>query len=304
MPAPQQRAFPLWAFHPFRRAALAVRYGAIAEWRLSHRRIHRLNEKPRAEFLYVSMASRSHWLLLRESLLSMHLSWDRVPEVAVVSDGSWTESEFLDYFSFWESPIWTFAPDQITRPLLQSGDVELRELAHAHPLGLKLAAIVHLARTRRILFADSDILWFADPTEILAPLAHMDGPAALIESGASFNRELAGRFCPELLNAPSINTGCVWLGGELCSAGRFQQILQAALLDPTNEFNEQTIIAIAARTAGNSLPAEFCLVDFEDAFSVRRRKPWKDNFRARHYVRFMRHQFFRDALLRNHRFLG
>jgi hypothetical protein len=39
-----------------------------------------------------------------------------------------------------------------------------------------------------------------------------------------------------------------------------------------------------------------CLVEFDDAFAFRSRQPGKEGFHSRHYVRFMRHQFYRDAL--------
>jgi hypothetical protein len=289
-------SFPLAWFHPRCRAPLAVRLGAVAEWRLARRELSKLAVKPRSDLQYVTMTSRAHWLLLRESLVSMHRIWTSLPELVVVSDGSWTKTEFAGAFNFWPEPIRVLSPAEILEPLAIQGQRQLVELARRHPLGLKLASIILLGQKRPTLFVDSDILWFSDPAAALTSLRGTAGAAAAVESGASFNETLARKFCPQILNPPGINTGCVWLHGNLCEPSLLRDILDAALEQPDHEFNEQTIIAIAVKLAGRNMPQEICLVEFDDAFDLFPRKPGREGFHSRHYVRFMRHQFYRDAL--------
>lgn len=242
------------------------------------------------------MASRDHWLLLRESLLSLYRAWEVLPRVCIVSDGSWTAGELEEAFDFWPSPIETVSREQVLTRLIESKEHTLAELAKSHPLALKLGAIVISATKGRILFVDSDILWFSDPAKVLAPLAKERGAFVTSEPGTSFNLDLLRTYCPELLRPPGINSGCVWLDGPLCDPTLFQELLSFAARQPTHEFNEQTIIAIAAKKYGGILPPQFCLVDFADAFSTQRRNMRAEGIHARHYVRFMRHQFYRDAL--------
>lgn len=293
---PFGRRFPLWAFHPGRRTRLAVRLGALAEYRLARECVRPLRDKPQADFLYVSMVGRSHWLLLRESLRSLHRTWSQLPEFLVISDGTWQPEEFRAHFAFWPRPFSLLTRDEVIAKARRTGPAQLAELAVAHPLGVKLAAIVQLAREQQILFTDSDVLWFSDPAPTLKALHHVNGPSALVEQGASANPFLAQAFAPELLTPPGINTGCVWLRGELCERDLFNAVLTQACRDPAHEFNEQTIIGIAGRHTQASLGASFCLVDFADAFALRLRRPGRAGYHARHYVRFMRHQFFRDAI--------
>jgi hypothetical protein len=269
--------------------------GAVAEWGLSRAGSRKLAPKARGDFQYITMASRAHWLLLRESLISLHRTWAKLPELAVVSDGSWTKAEFAGTYDFWPESIRVFSPEEILGPLTIQGETQLVEIARRHPLGLKLASIVLLCQKRPSLFVDSDILWFSDPGAVLTGLRESDGPAATVEAGASFNETLARKFCPQILNPPGINTGCVWLRGRLCEPCLLRRILDAALEQPAHEFNEQTIIAIAVKLAGRNLPRELCLIEFDDAFTLHQRKPEREGYHSRHYVRFMRHQFYRDA---------
>lgn len=242
------------------------------------------------------MASRGHWLLLRESLVSLHRTWQSIPELTVVSDGSWTKDEFVRAFAFWPDPIRVLMPNEILEPLAKAGHGALVDLAKAHPLGLKLAVIVSSAQQDAVFFVDSDILWFSDPAKILEQFRCMKGPVTAVENGRSYNERLVQQFCPEGLQSPGINTGCVYLQGELCEPAFFQKLLAAALEEPKHNFNEQTIIALAAQKRGRKFPAELCLVDFTDATAFNHKKPWQNGVYSRHYVNWMRHQFYRDAI--------
>jgi Nucleotide-diphospho-sugar transferase len=292
---PFARPFPLSWFHPRCRAPLALRLGAVAEYLLSRHKQERLPSKKNGTLNYVTMAGRSHWLLLRESLVSLHHAWHSIPKLTVVSDGSWTRNDFEKTFDFWPNAIRVLMPEEILEPLGRAGQEPLVKLAKAHPLGLKLAAIVFQARESEMLFVDSDILWFSDPAEILLQFKESPGPGVAVETGSSYNEELVRQFCPEGLPAPGINTGCVCLNGELCEKELFEKLLATALKNPGHVFNEQSIIALAAQKNGRRLPAKFCLVDYDDAHTVKRRQPWREGFHSRHYVNWMRHQFYRDA---------
>ncbi len=242
------------------------------------------------------MASRGHWLLLRESLVSLHRAWQSLPALTVVSDGSWKKDEFIGAFDFWPNPIRVLTPNEILEQLAKAGQSALVELAKAHPLGLKLAAIILSAQQDAVLFVDSDILWFSDPNKIIEHFRGVKGPVTAIETGSSYSEKLIQQFCPEGLQSPGINTGCVYLEGELCERELFQELLAAALEEPKHNFNEQTIIAIAVQKNGYRFPLELCLVDFSDASAFKRKKPWQNGVFSRHYVNWMRHQFYRDAL--------
>lgn len=288
--------FPLAWFHPRSRAPWSARLGAVAEWQLSRIPQRKLESKPQTDLLYITMTSRAHWLLLRESLVSLHRAWKALPKLVIISDGSWKPEEFHAAFSFWPNPIQLLMPGEVLEPFIKKGQLQLIKLSEAQPYGIKLAAIILLAQTSEVLCVDSDILWFKDPAEILQQARERGGPASVIESGRSYNEDMIRRFCPEGLPAPSINSGMVYLKGDLFAPEMLQAVLDSALEQPKHGFMEQTVITIAVVKNGRRFPAELCLVDYADALTLKRRKSWQESFHSRHYVNLMRHQFYRDAL--------
>src|SRR6516225_391158 len=88
------RKIALGLLRPFSGMNVSVRLGEIAHSILSHWPICPQPAKPIANFSYLTICDRAHWLMLRESLFSLHRSWTLLPEITVVSDGTWTASQF------------------------------------------------------------------------------------------------------------------------------------------------------------------------------------------------------------------
>jgi hypothetical protein len=297
LPAPVSNPFvvrfPAWSINPLSYSQLVFRAGALCEYRLSCIRQPDLTAKPDAPIRYVTMVGRSGWLLLRESLVSMHRTWTRTPPVTVVSDGTWNREEFERAFSFWPSPLEVLMPEDITTPLHRQGADALLEIVAQNPLGLKLAAITHLGEKGPILFVDSDVLWFSDPLPVLGKLPGA-GLVVSVESRTSYNGDMVRRCWPGKLNFPHVNTGCVYLNGVLCDTEFLGVLLQSAQEAP-HPMNEQTLLALAANRSGGVFAENFCLVYFEDVYTMEHRKPWREGGFSRHYVNWMRHHFYRDA---------
>src|SRR5437667_9770931 len=86
--------FALGLLRPFSGMNVSVRLGEIAHNILSRWSIPPQPAKPIANFRYLTMCDRAHWLMWRESLFSLYRSWNSLPEITVVSDGSWTANDF------------------------------------------------------------------------------------------------------------------------------------------------------------------------------------------------------------------
>jgi hypothetical protein len=69
-----------------------------------------------------------------------------------------------------------------------------------------------------------------------------------------------------------------------------------ALADPNDGAFEQTIIASAVHRGAGLLPGETSLVEFDDIDRFRHRNMKREGYYSRHYVNWMRHLFYRDAL--------
>jgi hypothetical protein len=107
---------------------------------------------------------------------------------------------------------------------------------------------------------------------------------------------MAQRFCPKVLQPPFVNGGIVALRGEFLPAEILRPMVHEALADPNNGAFEQTIIATAVHGGAGLLPAKTNLVDFADIDRFRHRNMKREGYYSRHYVNWMRHLFYRDAL--------
>ena len=277
---------------------MAWRIGAVAEYILSLSSAPRFGLRPRLEDLrYITMAGRAHLLQLRESLVSLVRCWSAVPAVTLLSDGTWSEVDGRKWFDWWPNDFVVRTPETVRSNLKSHGHAKLAKFTQTHPLSLKLGFIVNEALCRKSFFVDSDILWLKDPVEKLRQHTWEAGVAASVEPGGSFNRDLALKVCPSVLEPPFTNTGFVLLCGELFgNRSKLDETLEM-ISDAGHEFNEQTVIAIAVRQNGQSLSKDFLINEFEAPFDL-----WPKHLRgqsgyARHYVRFMRHLLYRDALL-------
>ena len=233
--------------------------------------------------------------MLRESLFSLYRSWNLLPNITVVSDGSWAADEFAEVFAWWPAPIVTLTHNQISQAAFGAGLPELGEYARRSPYGLKVAAIVTLALEQPVLFVDADILWFRDPASLLGDPVSWGKPRALRESNCYQHRRMAQQHCAQVLEPPFVNSGIVALRGELMARGLLRALLQEALNDPQNSSCEQTIVAAAVKLRGELFPEKVSLVEFSDIHRFRSRNALQEGYHSRHYVNWMRHMLYRDA---------
>jgi hypothetical protein len=273
-----------------------VRLGEIAQTILSRWPIPPQPAKPVANFCYVTVSDRAHWLMLRESLFSVQRSWKWLPKITVVSDSSWTASEFADVFAWWPAPITILTGQDVSVAASRAGFPELAEYARQSPYGLKLAAIVSLAKQQPVLFVDADILWFRDPALLLGNPVSWDKPRALRESNCHQRQDMAMRHCAQVLEPPFVNSGIVALHGELMTPVLVRSMVKDAMCDPQDSSCEQTIIASAVKLGGEVFPDKLSLVEFDDVHKFRSRDMWDEGYYSRHYVNWMRHLLYRDAL--------
>ena len=275
---------------------VSVRLGELACNILSRWPIKPLPPKPESGMCYVTLAGRIHWLMLRESMFSLYRSWEKLPTITVVSDGSWSSPDFYSVFSWWPAKIDVVSREEIIEQADAAGERELSQYAGASGWGLKVASIVLLAHREPVLFVDADILWFADPVDLLGPSDSWTKPRGVRESNCHQHCEMALRFCPKVLEPPFVNGGILTLHGEFLTGDILRAMVQEALADPEDGAFEQTIIASAVHMGAGLMPSKISLVEFDDIDRFRHRNMRREGYYSRHYVNWMRHLFYRDAL--------
>jgi hypothetical protein len=290
-----RRKFAAGLLNPFSGMNVSVRLGELACNILSRWPIKRLPPKPESDLRYLTLAGQIHWLMLRESLFSLYLTWKKLPTITVVSDGSWSAADFYPVFSWWPGKIDVLAREQILADADAAEERELAEYAKASGWGLKVASIVLLARREPVLFVDADLLWFADPSDLLGPTDSWAKPRGVREDNCYQHQEMALRFCPKVLEPPFVNGGILALHGEFLTPEMLRAMVREALIDPNDGAFEQTIIASAVHNGAGLLPSKISLIAFDDINRFSHRNMRKEGYYSRHYVNWMRHLFYRDA---------
>src|SRR5436190_14450046 len=290
-----KRKFAAGLLNPFSGMNESVRLGQLALNVLSRWSVKPLSPKAESGMHYLTIGGRTHWLMLRESMFSLYWSCKKLPTISVVSDGSWSAADFYPVFFWWPGKINVLSREQIIAQADAAGVRELAQYAEASGWGLKVASIVLLARREPVLFIDADILWFAEPADLLGPTDFWQKPRGVRESNCYQHREMALRFCPEVLEPPFVNGGILALHGEFLAAEILRPMVHEALADPKDGAFEQTIIASAVHRGAGLMPGTMSLVEFDDINRFCQRNMRREGYCSRHYVNWMRHLLYRDA---------
>jgi hypothetical protein len=270
--------------------------GAMAQTALSRWPISPQPAKPISKFRYVAACDRAHWLMLRESLFSLHRSWNSLPQIFVVSDDSWEPDEFAQVFGWWPTPITVLTRQDVCLASSRAGFPELAEYARQSIYGLCLAAKITQAIQQPMLFVDADVLWFKDPALLLGDPASWIKPRAAWDNYCFQRRDMALRYCAQVLEPPFVNAGIVALHGELMDPGLLRSMVQEALRNPQDASCEQTIIATSVKLGGEFLPERLSLIAFNDTSSFFIRNAKQEGYYSRHYVTPARQLIYRDAV--------
>jgi hypothetical protein len=290
------RRFAPGLLRPLTRLTLPVRIGEMAQTALSRLPISRQPAKPISKFRYLAACDRGHWLMLRESLFSLYQSWNSLPDVFVVSDGSWAPDEFAKVFGWWPTPITVLTRQDVCVASSRAGFPELAEYAGQSIYGLCLAAKVTQAMQQPMLFVDADVLWFKDPRLLLGDPVSWVKPRAVRDNYCYQRRDMALRYCAQVLEPPFVNAGIVALHGELMVPRLLRSMVQEALRNPEDSSCEQTIIATAVKVGGEFFPETLSLIAIDDTYSFFIRNAKQEGYYSRHYVTPARQLIYRDAL--------
>jgi hypothetical protein len=290
------RRFAPGLLQPFTGLTLPVRIGEMAQTALSRWSISPQPAKPISKFRYLAACDRAHWLMLRESLFSLYRSWNSLPEIFVVSDGSWDTDEFAGVFGWWPTPITVLTRQDVCLACSRAGFSELAEYAGQSIYGLCLAAKITQAMQQPMLFVDADVLWVKDPALLLGDPASWVKPRAVRDNYCYQRRDLALRYCAKVLEPPFVNAGIVALHGELMAPGLLRGMVQEALRNPQDSSCEQTIIATAIKLGGEFFPEQLSLIAIDDTYSFFIRNAKQEGYYSRHYVTPARQLLYRDAL--------
>ncbi|MEI6429393.1 MAG: hypothetical protein WCO45_13580 [Pseudanabaena sp. ELA607] len=251
----------------------------------------------------VYLCGQKQKVMLKESLFSLYRSWDKLPQLEIVSDGSLDKEEVMKMLSWWKGDKIFSTPEDCFEYHENLGRKSLVQFAKTNVMGLKMAAVLKSAEQSPTLYCDTDILWFRD-------LVNINFDLKIILSNKSelpflkMSEDFQPAYDQNLTHLPRFShlprekhlcAGLILASGNIFNFCNLDDAIQVAI-DKSNHFTEQTIFAEACLQLNGisySRNEISCFVD--DQFSLIPTffgKSWI----ARHYVGPVRHLFWRDAL--------
>lgn len=223
--------------------------------------------------------------MVEASLYSLYRNSELVPSrVVIVSDGSWEPEYGKQYFRKRglqvECLTWNHCADFYRESL-----PELTTWAQKHIWGKKMAAILYLSETDRVLFSDPDVLWYGSPLrpeecqstdfKISIDCCHSYDPHFIKASGSEYLYDTAD---PINCGVVYIHGGAKMLNDKALACIRYQS-------EHCGNFAEQTVFAIMDQQYDNRWSREEVISAIDDMVQPFFSKTiMYSNTIARHYL--------------------
>ena len=174
----------------------------------------------------------------------------------------------------------------------------LAGLARTHPLGRKLAGLLHFQAAGDVLYADSDVLLFGPAPELESAI-RAGGPPLYNQDVGVLHSDAEVLAYASAIGAPppaaNLNSGLLFLPRGCLDIDLAERLL-AGLKGAGNWFIEQTIVALLMAAAGaQPLPTDRYVVSTRGQFFSEPHVP-ESAITARHYTSPVRHLMYGRAM--------
>jgi len=230
---------------------------------------------------------------LNASLISVYNTWEKLPEVLIVTDGtpvSVFEENIIDWPKKVEIITWAVCASYYR----QNGNADLHKYAAEELWGKKLVSILYYAEKYPVLYSDTDILWFSYPKGIdtgIKPCLQMGE-----DIEPCYSRPMLTALNEEkCLEKAPLNAGLIFANGDFATYSNWKGL--CTYLSGFPDFRtEQTAFAILNNYFN---PDKYwnknnVLINTDDKYSLRYTKKDFPSIFARHYVNNKDVTFWRD----------
>jgi hypothetical protein len=279
------------------KSSLAYRLPKLYRQILKLKRITVAGNKSKSTQVVLMMTGKYHLDMTRLAVLSIANSWDILPRLIIITDGTIAINNVIKKLSFWPGELsvqdWQETADYHSakqRPALVN-------YANAHPFGKKMAIILHHANKQPVVWVDSDVLFFNDFTRYIPQNIKGFACGGSEDFMAAYHEAVLKKFDFQLPALYHFNAGILLAFGEgIYEDFTLENVLNA--IHPDYDFcTEQTIFAlIASKSLGIIWPLEVIKSFSSDTQQVKGMAT--KNVVARHYTSNVRHLFWRDAIFR------
>ena len=250
----------------------------------------------------VILSGKSQTDMLNQTLISIFKNFSTLPTIYLFLDKNCKSEEIKKKIKWaFDAGINFISAEECISYHRNKGNLLVAEFADKNPMGLKLAAILQIEELNiPLLYCDTDVLWFDDPTPKLIeftkdPKLNM---ALSIDFQKSYDKNLLINGNLDILTLPPYYcAGILYIKTLTKNAKHNLNNLFQIVASKSNHFSEQTLFAYINRTEGDyHLDEDLFSIILDDVYSfIPKNRP---NLIARHYVGAVRHLFWRDAFFK------
>lgn len=294
--------FPYWIFNPVNSASAHYRAASFYQFISCNRCFWPSPRSVSANpgYVYATLVSKYDRFLSYISLWSLANASESVPNIFIALDDGFSAFEASDFFSELKLRNLTFITrSQVYSWLSNNNFPSLAWFCRAHVFGFKLGFNLMLSSARKVLYADSDVLWFAPLASDFIHEIDVKYVAASLDAGDMPYDPILMSFLREYLSlsdSGGINgcAGVALFAQSVDFALMIERLLRQIHYEiPVSRLTEQTIVSAFALKERSMLPASFMTMDSETtAFSP---SASTRNCVGRHYPANLRTQFWVDS---------
>ena len=278
-------------------ASLAYRLPAVYKQLLRYKKCRAQIPEQNPSLVILMMTGKQYLTMTRLALISIVKSWQSIPSLIIMSDGSISTDRISKALNFWPGKISVETWGDTAAYHLQKNRLALVQYGNIHPFGKKLAAILRYAAQGPVMWIDSDILFFNDLTPFIpqAPGGFFCGGTE--DFTAAYHEPVLKFYNNDIYRLYKFNAGLLYVHGDrIYEDFRLEQLI--ASIHPDYDFcTEQTIFAHIASTSAGLLWTRDMIKTFNNDNQQIRAMP-VNKVVARHYTSNVRHLFWRDAFFR------
>lgn len=250
-----------------------------------------------ADYTYVSICRAKDFDMVLASLYGLYKNSKLIPsKIVLVSDGSWEPKVALDYFGKYNLPLSAICWEECAK-YYANACPKLKIWAENHIWGKKMAAILYLSETQKVLFSDPDILWYGTPftAEELNTMKYK----VSVDNATSYDQDCIKALSLDVLNKREpVNCGAVFIDGGI-------SILNKEALDCIDyegehygPFAEQTVFAALDIKYNNRWKMTEITSQIDDMFNIFTLKNTihYDGMIARHYLYFLKWIYWKEYI--------
>ena len=281
---------------------------SVSERRLMLSRYHAVSKSSKvrirsggANFKLLMLISKHDILAAQVSLASMEKCAKNMPQVVIACDSTLSAPEAAQALVTNGHDVSFLNVDTVADFFEKTDRKKLAWLCRSHVFGYKLAACIMQSLDSRVLYADSDILWHADPSELMDKYNVTFPLFCSVDYQPSYDQNLMDILdhpLREMLGThPFINAGLAIFNMPLADndflGGVLSDIPQHFTM---GHFTEQTILALMAKQLGQLISKHDVEVIQSDSLDDRLKRPDVPKARfASHFVRPVREYFWHEA---------